>query len=157
MELTEKAVLRVVARLRDGGLVKGYTDSMPVSDAQGLLRDHSIELPPEIGLRSADSGNSISLPLASLKALFFVKTFEGRRDYDEVKFFETHPPVEGLWVRLTFFDAETYEGVVRNSLHHLISPGFFLKPPDPQSNNSVVYVVKASLVGFQVLGVKATY
>jgi hypothetical protein len=86
-----------------------------------------------------------------------VKSFEGRKDYDEVKFFETHPPIEGLWVRLTFYDNETYEGVVRNSLHYLNSPGFFLKPPDPQSNNSVVYVVKAALVDFRVLGVKATY
>lgn len=157
MELTAKGVLRVVARLRDGNLVKGYTDAVPVPDEEGLIRDQTIALPPEIGLRSVESGNLISVPLESLKALYFVKTFEGRREYDEVKFFETHPPIEGLWVRLTFYDNETYEGVVRNSLHYLISPGFFLKPPDPQSNNNVVYVVKASIIDFRVLGVKATY
>ncbi len=157
MELAEKALLRVVARLRDGNLVKGYTDALPVSDTEALTRNHSILLPQEIGLRSADSGLPVSLPLESLKALYFVKTFEGRKDYDEVKFFETHPPIEGLWVRLTFYDNETYEGVVRNSLQFLMNDGFFLKPPDPQSNNTVVYVVKASLVDFRVLGVKATY
>ncbi len=147
----------MVARLRDGKLVKGYTDAVPVSDDDTLIRDQSIALPSEIGLRSAESGSVISVPLDTLKALYFVKTFEGRKEYDEVKFFETHPPIEGLWVRLTFYDNETYEGVVRNSLHYLMNPGFFLKPPDPQSNNNVVYVVKTSIVDFRVLGVKATY
>ena len=157
MERIKKGVLMVVARLRDGKTIKGYTDTIPVTDAEGLMRDQSIAIPPEIPLRPLESNGLVLLPVESLKALYFVKSFEGRKQYDEVKFFETHPPIEGLWVRLTFYDGETYEGVVRNSLHHLISAGFFLKPPDPQSNNSVVYVVKAALVNFQVLGAKATY
>jgi len=86
-----------------------------------------------------------------------VKSFEGRTDYQEIKFFESHPPVEGLWVRIKYYDGEASEGVVHNSLHHLTSPGFFLKPPDPESNNEYVYVLKSSLTDFRVLGVRSSF
>ena len=32
--------------------------------------------------------------------------------------------------------------------------GFYLKPPDPNSNNRIMYVVKSALKDFTVLGVQ---
>ncbi len=154
---TGKTGLKVVARLRDGKIVKGFVDSIPASDFDALLQESSFSLPREIGLRSAESSETLSLPLDSLKALFFVKSFEGHRDYKEVKFFEKNPPIKGLWVRVKFYDDEFLEGVVRNSVQFLIEPGFFLKPPDLQSNNEILYVIKNSLVDFRVLGVSPDY
>jgi len=152
-----KAGLKVVAHLRGGKLLKGYTDAVPIADLEELLQRESPQVSSPIKIRLADSKRTVSIPMKSLKALFFVKSFDGRKEYKEIKFFETHPPIEGLWVRMQFYDREATEGVVRNSLDLLMSPGFFLKPPDPESNNEILYVVKSSLAAFQVQGVKARY
>jgi len=154
---SQKAILKVVARLRDGKLVKGYLADPAPSNFENLVKEAPYSFPTEIVLRPAESTETISVPLESLKALFFVKTFEGRKEYKEVKFFDKNPPIKGLWVRVEFSDHESLEGVVQNSIHYLVHPGFFLKPPDPQSNNAILYVVKSSLVDFRVLGVRMNY
>ena len=157
MPSVEKAALKVVAHLRDHTLIKGYTDALPVGDLDTLAQQEPPTLPQRIPVRSADSGKLVKVPMASLKALFFVKSFEGRKDYNEIKFFEHHPAINGLLVHIRFFDDESTEGVLRNSLHHLVDPGFFLKLPDPESNNEMVYVLKASLADFRVFGVRSAY
>ncbi len=149
--------MKIVARLRDGGLVKGYTDALPEEDLDQALRQGPVPIPKQITIRTDGPRQSVVVPCEKLKALFFVKSFEGRTEYQEIKFFDSHPPVEGLWVRIKFYDGEASEGVVHNSLHHLTSPGFFLKPPDPESNNEYVYVLKSSLTDFRVLGVRSTF
>ncbi|MCI0350924.1 MAG: hypothetical protein L0Z53_15975, partial [Acidobacteriales bacterium] len=72
----------------------------------------------------------------------------------EVKFFESQPRIDGLWVRLYFSDNEAIEGIVANSMSFLVEDGFYLKPPDPNSNNRLMYVVKSALKDFTVLGVQ---
>ncbi len=143
--------------MRDGRLVKGTTDVLPALRLEELLREGPHPLPKQITIKTDGARHNVSIALDSLKALFFVKSLEGRTDYHEIKFFESHPPVEGLWVRIKYFDGEASEGVVHNSLHHLTSPGFFLKPPDPESNNEYVYVLKSSLTDFRVLGVRSSF
>ncbi len=151
------ANLKVVARLRDVNTIKGFLDVLPVEDFSSLFLDTPYSLPPEIPLHCVGSEETRSLSLDSLKALFFVKSFEGRKGYREIKFFEKNPPIKGLWVRLKFYDEEYLEGVVRNSVQFLLDQGFFLKPPDLQSNNEILYVVKNSLADFRVLGVSPEY
>lgn len=146
----------MVAHLRGGKLVKGHVTALPAEDASELLNLNPVELPAHLTLRT-EAGQEVSVECSQAKALFFVKSFDGKNTYDEVKFFESHPPIEGLWVRVKFYDGEITEGVVRNSLDHLKSPGFLLKPPDPSSNNQAVYVPKESLAEFRVLGVKSTF
>ena len=148
---------RVVAHLRNGQLLKGYASLLPQNDPDAVLKDRSVALPAEITLRLADSTSVARFSQESLKALFFVKSFEGHALQEEIKHFKNGPPIAGLWVRLRFYDKEFTEGVVRNSLHFLNGPGFFLKPPDPHSNNEMLYVVKSSLVEFMVRGVRYTY
>jgi hypothetical protein len=92
-----------------------------------------------------------------VKALFFVKSFEGRTDYTELKFFDRNPQIEGLWVKIRFHDGETTEGIVHNSLPFVKDSGFFLRPPDPESNNRVLYVIKKSLTDFRILGIRTDY
>lgn len=157
MPRRENPALKVVAHLRDGSLVKGYTEAFPVKDMKSLLKKDPVVLPPEIVVRTSETRKSVKLTLSSLKALFFVKSLEGRKEYEEVKFFDGQPTIQGLWVRVRFHDGERTEGIVRNSLQFLVTSGFFLKPPDPSSNNEIVYVVKESLTEFQVLGVMSTY
>jgi hypothetical protein len=149
--------LKVVAHLRDGKLIKGYTDIVAPDTLEELLQQGPFPLPEQVPLRTTGARQARAIDLESLKALFFVKSFEGRDQYQELKFFDAHPPVLGLWVRIKYFDGEASEGVVHNSLHYLMNPGFFLKPPDPHSNNKLIYVLKSSLVDFRVLGVRSSY
>ncbi len=157
MTASEISPVRVIARLRDGRLVRGFIDDMPASDLAPFLEQAVNSLPGEIILRVADSDETLRVPVEALKALFFVKSFEGRKEYREVKFFDKNPPIKGLWVRVQFYDHESLEGIVQNSIDFLVNPGFFLKPPDPASNNAVLYVVKSSLCDFRVLGVHTEY
>jgi hypothetical protein len=157
MDSPAKPGVKVVARFRDGEVVKGYLDLIPAGDFQSLVEGAPAPLPPEVDIRCADSGKSMPLPLRSLKALFFVKTFEGRKEHQEVRFFEKNPPIKGLWVRGMFYDGECFEGIVRNTIHYVVEPGFFLKPPDPHSNNEIFYVVKEALTDFHVLGVRKDF
>jgi hypothetical protein len=97
---------------------------------------------------------TIKVPKRELKALFFVRKFSGNREYSEIKFFDSQPKIDGLWVRVTFYDNELIEGIVSNSIRFLMEDGFYLKPPDPNSNNRIMYVVKSALKDFTVLGVQ---
>jgi len=152
----EAAQIKIVAHTNDGRLFKGFLDqniqSLPSSD--GVPRPAT--LPEQLKLRSTD-GSDHTVRLKDLKALFFVKTFDGSKQYTETKFFSAHPVLEGIWARLHFNDNETIEGVIYNSLHFLTNDGFFLKPPDPHSNNQMMYVLKGSLRDFRIMGVRNTY
>lgn len=148
--------LKVVAHDRNGTLYKGLLEvgkqELPV--LEGVPRPAKL---PETLVIVAPDGGRQSVQLKDLKALFFVKSFEGSKQYTELKFFSAHPVVEGIWARLNFQDNETIEGVIYNSLHFLTNDGFFLKPPDPNSNNEMMYVLKSSLRDFRILGVRNTY
>ena len=147
--------LKVVAHLADGSLIKGYLGNAQSFDplSAGLTGN---SLPAQIALELAAGGKTI-IDLHSAKALFFVKTLEGRNDYVEIKFFERNPQIEGLWIKIRFKDGEVTEGIVHNSLPFVSDTGFFLRPPDPHSNNRVVFVVKSFLNDFRVLGIRTEY
>jgi hypothetical protein len=153
---TPDSRLKVVAHGKDGSLYKGFLEGFAnnVAIEEGVPRP--AQLPETLVITSQD-GAKHSVGLHDLKALFFVKSFEGSKQYTELKFFSAHPVVEGIWARLNFHDNETIEGVIYNSLHFLSNDGFFLKPPDPRSNNQMMYVLKSSLRDFRILGVRNTY
>lgn len=152
-----KSEVKVVAHLYGGKLVKGFLEAAPGADIESALRHESGRVCPEIRLYLHTTSKPIKVELDAIKALFFVKSFEGSPDYNEVKFFHSNPTVEGLWVQIKFADGEVTEGVLSNSIRYIVDPGFFLKPPDPLSNNELVYVQKRSLADFRVLGVRSKY
>lgn len=145
--------MKTVIHLLDGSLIKGFLDR-PEDEFQEAAGTSS--LPAQIELRLV-SGETRLVDLSAAKALFLVKSFDGQPEHDEVKFFQDAPDIEGLWVRVRFTDKEITEGIVHNSLPFFLNPGFFLKPPDPQSNNRMIYVLKKSLAELQVLGIRNEY
>jgi hypothetical protein len=148
---------KIVAHAKDGRLFKGFLQDGGVDVPQtngGVPRP--AQLPPHLSIRALD-GRTHNVALTELKAVFFVKSFDGSKQYTETKFFNAHPVLEGIWARLHFNDNETIEGVIYNSLHFITSEGFFLKPPDPHSNNRMMYVLKSSLRDFRIMGVRNTY
>ena len=155
MGQSDRDHLKVVAHLADGSLVKGYLHESESFDplSAGLIGRN---LPEKVEVELPNGGARL-VDLKNAKALFFVHQLEGRTDYVEVKFFERNPQIEGLWVKIKFRDGEVTEGIVHNSLPFVSESGFFLRPPDPKSNNRVVYVVKNFLAEFRVLGIRTEF
>jgi len=133
---------KVIARKLNGEILKDYMETVPELSGEDDIS--IISLTEEV----------IRVPKRELKALFFVRKFSGNREYSEIKFFESQPKIDGLWVRVTFYDNELIEGIVSNTIRFLMEDGFYLKPPDPNSNNRIMYVVKSALKDFTVLGVQ---
>ena len=102
------------------------------------------------------TGESLEIPKSEIKALFFVRRFTGNKDHAEVRFFDTHPQIDGLWIRVTFKDGEVLEGIVANNFDFFVQDGFYIKPPDPNTNNRLVYILKSSLQDLTILGVQYT-
>ena len=65
----------------------------------------------------------LEIDWSQVKAVFFVATFEGDREFEAVRFF-TSGQGQTIWVEIVFADGEIIEGCIRNSLHHLKYDGF---------------------------------
>jgi hypothetical protein len=146
---TEKVVIR-----KQDGLIKGYLETRVWEDLEVLLRNAPLAPPQVFRIQRLDTGVVEDGPVSDAKAVFFVKTFEGYASHNELKFYNRSATMHGIWVRIEFKDGEVMEGMVHNSIHYLVDPGFFLHPSDPGSNNKLVYIVKNGLKDCRVIGVR---
>ncbi len=129
---------QVVIRFRDGSVQKGYThDFTPLRD--------SFHLTLEDG-----SGEILAVDISQLKAIFFVKTFDGDRNYVEKKFFEQvdQSRFRGLKVRVVFEDGEIIRGISLG--YNEKKKGFFLIPVDPACNNDRIYIISEACKDIKV-------
>jgi hypothetical protein len=124
--------------------VRGYADKnqwQAGDDKPPMFRRLDSETPEEI---QADG----------VKAVFFVKSFEGK-SHEDLRFHDHLPAPECLWVRATFYDGEVIEGLIANNAMHVLHAGFYMSPIDPEGNNWLIYVMKNKLKDFQILGLRA--
>ncbi len=123
---------KVVARFQDGRAIKGYTfDFTPNKDLFHVV--------------APDDDKKITEVSASdLKAVFYVKTFEG--EPQRVKSREPAgrilQKVPGLKLKVTFHDAEVLCGTTNG--YSKGRQGFFLTPVDKSSNIDRAYVLADS-------------
>ena len=111
-------------------------------------------LPDFLLVRREDTNNIESIETRLAKAIFFVNRFDGDARRKDLNFSTGLPVKQGIWIRIKFQDGEFMEGIVHNTLHYLVNPGFFLRPTDPESNNRLVYVMKNQLEDYRVLGLR---
>ena len=135
---------RVIIRYADGTTLRGYFTAEGGQELNSQLSD-------KFSIRNV-TGKVEDVEVSGLKAIFFVKTFEGSQDYSEFKVFTQQPSGKGVWVRVHFHDGEVMEGIAPNSLGTFAGKVFSLTPPDPQSNNETVIVSKNCLKDMQILG-----
>ena len=124
--------LKVVARYRDGKVIKGFThDFFPNKDRFHLF--------------PADdpSANGVEVLISRLKAVFMVRDFIGNPQYNERKEYVEGETFSGLQVEVTFQDGEVLVGSTQ--VYDPKRQGFFLFPADPKSNNIRVFVVSSAL------------
>jgi hypothetical protein len=120
---------KVIVRYTDGQLLRGYTNNFNASRPQLHLCD------------SPASGDTVMVPLARLKAVFFVREFAGDPDHVESNVF-TAAPI-GRKVEVTFHDGEVMVGATIS--YRCDGHGFFMNPADPGSNNQRVFVILSAM------------
>ena len=141
MEQSQRAILRFL----DGRMLKGFIRNFTLADDHVFIDD--------------ESSDSQKVKLKELKAIFFVKKFEGDKDHREKKSFAgTKRTGKRLFVK--FKDGEQMTGYLEGDtpwdkgffLDLKKTSGFFLRPVDEESNNLKVFVVTSALLDVTSMG-----
>jgi hypothetical protein len=128
--------VKVVARFADGRILKGTTaDFFPNKTTFHLEGD--------------GAAKGVEIQVQDLKAVFWVKSFEGDASHDDIKEFMPGQVVSGRKAEVSFKDGETLIGTTLG--YDPKRPGFFITVPDPQSNNTRMYVVASPVKGVRFL------
>jgi hypothetical protein len=144
---------RIVIRFENHA-VRGLIEPSELGSIDQLLRNNPVYPLDSIRLRVLEKDVVEEVATKDAKAVFFVKTFDGDLRHRALHFHEHAPVVQGLWVRVYFYDGEMIEGIISNTRDFVLESGFFLKPTDPNGNNRLVYILKGGLKDFHVLGMR---
>lgn len=128
---------KVVVQHLDGRIIKGY------------IRNFS-EKSDDLIMQELGSDTMCVVRGDLLKAIFFVSTFEGNREYNEKKTYGLRTP-KGQRTFVKFIDGEGMVGFLEGNMpwdkgfflsSHTIDnrKGFFLLPADEGSNNIRVFI-----------------
>lgn len=121
---------RIVARYRDGRVMKGFTtDFLPAKDRFHITLEED---------GAAAKPFEVSVP--ELKAIFFVKRFEG--DSQHRRSNDPNQAGVGRRLRVAFKDGEVMVGTTQG--YDRSRPGFFVIPVDSGGNNERCFVVAAA-------------
>jgi hypothetical protein len=116
-----------------------------------------VQTPGGLGVEAVElltpSGSLVRLPYSEVKAVCFVRDFEGGETWREHRAFATRPKTPGLWIKLVFRDQDSTEGLLANNLMLVEEAGFHIIPPDPTFQSQRIFVPRMALREVQVLGV----
>jgi len=133
----QASVLRVVVRFLDKRMIKGTTRDFSPNKTEFHVHPGGDE-----------KAAPIKLTLTPLKAVFFVKTFDGNKEHvEDDSFFNAKG--QGRRIKVTFKDGEVMVGFTVGYAPD--RPGFFLIPADPASNNMRVFAVTSAVAKVQWL------
>ena len=125
----------IVVHFKDGRILKGFThDFTPTEEIFHVTSE-----------QSSGKGTEYEINCSDLKAVFFVRTLEGNKDYTEKRRFEEvgTSTLKGLRIKATFLDGEIIRGIGLG--YTKSAKGFFIIPIDSESNNERIYVITNAL------------
>jgi hypothetical protein len=127
---------KIVLRFLDGTILKGYLEEFS-EEATSLT------------VRAVGMERGSVVDVDDLKAIFFVKTFEGNSRYHEKKSYGIRKP-KGNRTYVKFNDGEDMVGFISGEVpwdkgfflsgHKGKVKGFYLLPTDKASNNNKVFI-----------------
>lgn len=123
---------KIVVRYRDERILKGFTHDFHPSRTQFSLWSSVHAAPSE----------RKHIPVSQLKAVFFVRDFDGDPLYEDPRTFDT-PTGAGRRLEVTFADGELLVGTTLSYSPDGI--GFFVVPADAAGNNERIFVVTAAI------------
>ena len=138
LETLPKGQNLVVARYRDGKIIRGVTHDF--GPQKKVFHVSTVEKHGR-----TVGGKVFEIPLSELKAVFFVKSLEGRQGSPSLKgLMEEKLEAPSLMkVRIIFFDGEILAGTT-----HGYTPereGFFVIPMEKDSNNLRIFVISSAV------------
>jgi len=123
------------------------------------VRDFSVNSNVVV-LEEVESRQELRIPIIEVKAIFFVRTFEGDSKYKEKKTYGLRNNV-GRKVYIKFNDGESMTGFIEGKVpwergFFISNPdskvkGFYLIPTDSGSNNIKVFVVGSSIKDMTIM------
>jgi len=123
---------KIVVRYVDGQLLKGVTsDFFPNKDIFHVM---PVEAP--------QGSKPVELSTQNLKAIFFVKGYEGNPDYKDKKEFDPGKAPVGRKIKVVFKDGELMIGTTNG--YQPGRPGFFIVPADTNSNIERCYILTSA-------------
>jgi hypothetical protein len=129
---------RAVVRFRDGRVLKG------------LVHDFAPHKPKfHLSPSGKSAGRPVEVEVAALKALFFVKSWEGDPKRADDPSFD-HAAGHGKRVIVTFVDGEQLAGFTVG--YAADKQGFFVIPADGKANNTRVFVAAAAVRNLEWVG-----
>jgi hypothetical protein len=126
---------RVVARFRNGKVVRGYTNDFHPSKSHLHLTQEE------------QTGETMFVALSQLKAVFFVRDFAG--DPSRVERSEFDTAQHGRKIEVAFEDGEVLRGTTLG--YRADGAGFFVQPADAGSNNMRVFVAPGATLHVRFL------
>jgi hypothetical protein len=118
----------VVAKQINGNLIKGFTrDFNPKTEVFHIIDEH-------------EPADSKTVAISNLKALFFVRSTAGNKDYIESS--DIDRSKYGKAIEVQFDDGEIITGYAQ--IYHPHEKGFFMFPSDPKSNNERIFINKSA-------------
>jgi hypothetical protein len=137
MKTTQQQV-KVVVRYRDGKMVKGSTLDFNANTPRFHVRPAS------------DPAAAVSeVNLSDLKAIFFVRDFHGDPTREDKNAFPPEARPNGRKMEITFFDGEKLVGSTMG--YDGKRAGFFLFPPEGDTNNVKIFAVQAAVKSVRYL------
>lgn len=124
---------KIVVRFMNGEVLKGYTNNF-------FPNKPVFKVTP---LNAHNPSETKTVDIKDLKALFFVRDFDGIPSYNEEKSFSPDKQHPGRKIEITFHDNETLVGTTFG--YDPNRPGFFLHPVDSKSNNERIFAVSAAV------------
>jgi hypothetical protein len=124
---------KVVIRFKDNRVLKGTTSNFfPNKDRFHLEQQN---------------GQRIEVRVEDLKAIFFVKDFDGNKDHKDN--YGDKVAGGGRRISVKFADGETIVGYTLG--YSVDRPGFYLSPSDLKANNERIFVVKSAAQKIEML------
>ena len=117
---------QVVLKFKDNTVAKGKTSDFFPNKTQFHLEEIN--------------GEISEINIEDLKAIFFVKDFEGNKDHQDN--YNGHIAAGGRKIKVQFIDGETVIGFTL--AYSPDRPGFYMAPADLQGNNERIFVVKSA-------------
>jgi hypothetical protein len=131
---------RLVVHYNDGTLLKGYSSDF----------EPGVETFQLVSEMEKDKGQTYEVKCADLKAIFYVKTYEGKKEYIEKKKFDNIDSygLLGIKIKVEFPDGEVIRGMSFDYGENF--KGFFIMPVDPKGNNQKIYVITDNVTDIKV-------
>jgi hypothetical protein len=124
--------LKIIARFTDGRVLKGTTTNFNEA-ARDFVLILAGEGPPQ----------AVAVEMRPLKALYFVRDFEGDASRKDDWSFRSNQPYAGRRIEVTFNDGEVIAGSTPD--YNPAMPGFFVFPAGAQSNTIKVFALASGI------------